>query len=136
MVAFEAQAAIAGSELVLVQGDTSSALGGALAAHRTGIPTGHVEAGLRTHDDRNPWPEEGFRKRIDAISTLLFAPTELSAAYLRREQARGTIHVTGNTAVDAAFSMISHVARPSRESRSDSWSPVTGEKVGARGSAE
>ena len=108
MVAFEAQAAIAGSELVLVQGDTSSALGGALAAHRTGIPTGHVEAGLRTHDDRNPWPEEDFRKRIDAISTFLFAPTELSAANLRREQARGTIHVTGNTAVDAAFSMISH----------------------------
>jgi len=103
--AFEAQAAIVGSELVLVQGDTSSALGGALGADRIGIPVGHVEAGLRTHDDRNPWPEEGFRKRIDELSSVLFAPTEYSAANLRRERVRGAVHVTGNTAIDAALSM-------------------------------
>jgi UDP-N-acetylglucosamine 2-epimerase (non-hydrolysing) len=100
-VAFEAQPALSGEDLVLVQGDTSSALGGALAGRRAGISLGHVEAGLRTHDDRNPWPEEGFRKRIDALSQLLFAPTELSAANLRREGMRGAIHVTGNTAADA-----------------------------------
>ena len=104
-VGHEAQFAIAGSELVLVQGDTSSALGGALAADRIGIPVGHVEAGLRTHDDRNPWPEEGFRKRIDELSSVLFAPTELSAANLRRERVRGAVHVTGNTAIDAALSL-------------------------------
>ena len=97
---------------MLVQGDTSSALGGALAADRIGLPVGHVEAGLRTHDDRNPWPEEGFRKRIDALSTLLFAPTELSAANLRRERARGAIHVTGNTAIDAVLSMTSELKPP------------------------
>jgi UDP-N-acetylglucosamine 2-epimerase (non-hydrolysing) len=100
-VAFEAQPVLSGEDLVLVQGDTSSALGGALAGHCAGISVGHVEAGLRTHDDRNPWPEEGFRKRIDALSQLLFAPTELSAANLRREGMRGAIYVTGNTAADA-----------------------------------
>jgi len=103
--AFTAQPAVSDAELVLVQGDTSSALGGALAADRIGIPVGHVEAGLRTHDDRNPWPEEGFRKRIDALSGLLFAPTELSAANLRREGVRGAVHVTGNTAIDAVLMM-------------------------------
>ena len=87
--------------LVVVQGDTSSALGGALGAAQLGIPVAHVEAGLRSHDRRNPWPEEDFRIAIDALSSLLFAPTELNAANLRREAVRGTIHVTGNTGIDA-----------------------------------
>ena len=94
---------------MLVQGDTSSALGGALAAQSAGVPIGHVEAGLRTHDSRNPWPEEDFRKQVDALSALLFAPTELSAANLRRERVRGTIHVTGNTAVDAVKRMMTRL---------------------------
>ncbi len=88
-------------ELVIVQGDTSSALGGALAAGLAGIPVAHVEAGLRSHDCRHPWPEEEFRVAIDRDSELLFAPTALSAANLRREQVRGRIHVTGNSGVDA-----------------------------------
>ena len=112
LVAFSAQWAITDSELVLVQGDTSSALGGALAADRIGIPVGHVEAGLRTHDDRSPWPEEDFRKQIDMAAAMLFAPTELSAANLRREGARGAIYVTGNTAIDAVLSMVSASAQP------------------------
>jgi UDP-N-acetylglucosamine 2-epimerase (non-hydrolysing) len=88
-------------KIVLVQGDTSSALGGALAARIAGIAVGHVEAGLRSHDRRNPWPEEEFRIAIDADCELLFAPTELSAANLRRERVRGQIHVTGNSGIDS-----------------------------------
>lgn len=87
--------------LAIVQGDTSSALGGARAAVSLGIPLAHVEAGLRTHDPELPWPEEGFRVEIDRAADLLFAPTELSAENLRAEGCRGAIHVTGNTGIDA-----------------------------------
>lgn len=90
-----------GPEMVIVQGDTSSALAGTLAAALADIPVAHVEAGLRSHDRRRPWPEEEFRVAIDEQSDLLFAPTELSAANLRREKVRGSIHITGNTGIDA-----------------------------------
>lgn len=91
--------------LVVVQGDTSSAMGGALAAEALGLPLAHVEAGLRTHDLLLPWPEEVFRVAIDARADLLFAPTDLSAANLRTEQVRGEVHVTGNTGIDAALAV-------------------------------
>jgi UDP-N-acetylglucosamine 2-epimerase (non-hydrolysing) len=92
-------------ELVIVQGDTSSALAGALASPLAAIPVAHVEAGLRSHDRRRPWPEEEFRIAIDRDSDLLFAPTELSAANLRRERVRGEIHVTGNSGIDAVMAL-------------------------------
>lgn len=88
-------------DLLIVQGDTSSALGAALAAFEAGVPVAHVEAGLRTHDLDLPWPEEGYRTAIDARADLLFAPTAGAAANLRAEQAPGTIHVTGNSGIDA-----------------------------------
>jgi UDP-N-acetylglucosamine 2-epimerase (non-hydrolysing) len=91
-------------DLAIVQGDTSSALGGALAARMAGVPIAHVEAGLRSHDRRRPWPEEEFRVAIDSDSAVLFAPTELSACNLRRERLRGRIHVTGNSGIDAVLS--------------------------------
>lgn len=94
-------------DLVLVQGDTSSALGGALAATAAGLPLGHVEAGLRSHDFALPWPEEGNRVDIDRLSHLLFAATEENAANLRQEEVGGDIHVTGNTAIDALFDIVS-----------------------------
>jgi UDP-N-acetylglucosamine 2-epimerase (non-hydrolysing) len=91
-------------DLVLVHGDTSSALAGALAARDCGIPIGHVEAGLRSFDMRQPWPEEGNRIAIDALSHLLFAPTDHAAGNLRKEpRVRGAIHVTGNTGIDAVL---------------------------------
>lgn len=93
--------ALEGVQLVVVQGDTSSALGGALGSARAGVPVAHVEAGLRSHDRLNPWPEEEFRIAIDSLSILLFAPTELNAANLRREKAAGRIYITGNTGIDA-----------------------------------
>jgi UDP-N-acetylglucosamine 2-epimerase (non-hydrolysing) len=89
--------------LLVVQGDTSSALGGALAAFRAGVPVAHVEAGLRTHDPSLPWPEEEYRTAIDARADLLLAPTEGAAGNLRAEDVPGLIHVTGNSGVDAAI---------------------------------
>lgn len=94
---------LGGVDLLIVQGDTSSALGSALAARFARVPVAHVEAGLRSHDRRRPWPEEEFRIAIDSQADLLFAPTELSAANLRRERVPGRIHVTGNTGIDAAL---------------------------------
>jgi UDP-N-acetylglucosamine 2-epimerase (non-hydrolysing) len=88
-------------DLLIVQGDTSSALGGALAGFVAAVPVAHVEAGLRSHDATMPWPEEEYRIAIDAQADLLFAPTVLAAANLRREGVAGAIYVTGNTGIDA-----------------------------------
>ncbi|MES2339657.1 MAG: UDP-N-acetylglucosamine 2-epimerase (non-hydrolyzing) [Pseudomonadota bacterium] len=87
---------------VLVQGDTATAMVGALAAYYRKIPVGHVEAGLRSGDIWAPWPEEVNRRIVAPIADLHFAPTETSAEALRRENiAAQQIHVTGNTVIDA-----------------------------------
>ncbi|MCF2513461.1 UDP-N-acetylglucosamine 2-epimerase (non-hydrolyzing) [Sphingomonas sp. G124] len=93
-------------DLLIVQGDTSSALGGALAARELGIMLAHVEAGLRTHDPTMPWPEEQNRVTIDRLSDLLFAPTSANAHNLRRERVNGKIHVTGNSGMDALAALV------------------------------
>jgi len=93
-------------ELLVVQGDTSSALGGALAASELGVALAHVEAGLRTYDPNLPWPEEENRVTIDRLSDLLFAPTSGNAANLRREQLSGRIHITGNSGIDALAALV------------------------------
>jgi UDP-N-acetylglucosamine 2-epimerase (non-hydrolysing) len=99
-------------DLVLVQGDTASAFAGALAARGCGIPVGHVEAGLRSFDLTQPWPEEGNRVAIDALSDLLFAPTEAAAENLRREwRVKGRIWVTGNSGIDAVLDARDRIAR-------------------------
>jgi len=98
--------------LLVVQGDTASALGGALAASAAAVPVAHVEAGLRSFDPAMPWPEEEFRTAIDARAALLFAPTEISAANLYAEDVPGRILVTGNTAIDALMAVAP--PRPSR----------------------
>jgi UDP-N-acetylglucosamine 2-epimerase (non-hydrolysing) len=93
-------------DLVLVQGDTASAVAGACAAHDCAIPLGHVEAGLRSFDLRQPRPEEGHRIVIDRLAQLLFAPTEAAAGNLRRDPGvKGRIWVTGNTGIDALLQM-------------------------------
>jgi UDP-N-acetylglucosamine 2-epimerase (non-hydrolysing) len=114
-VARSAETVLDGTELVVVQGDTSSALGGALGAQLAGVPVAHVEAGLRSHDRRNPWKED-FRIAIDAIADLLFAPTELSAANLSSEKVAGVVRVTGNTGIDALIERIPMLRSPSRRS--------------------
>lgn len=92
-------------DLLVVQGDTSSALGAALAAFTNGVPVAHVEAGLRTHDPLLPWPEEEYRSAIDTHAELLFAPTPVAAANLQSERVRGEVHVTGNTSIDALLAV-------------------------------
>ena len=87
---------------VIVQGDTATAMVGALAAYYRKIPVSHVEAGLRSYDIYQPWPEEVNRKIIGTIADQHFAPTEVSAAALRAEAiGEAGIHVTGNTVIDA-----------------------------------
>ncbi|MFA5968322.1 MAG: UDP-N-acetylglucosamine 2-epimerase (non-hydrolyzing) [Sphingomonas sp.] len=87
---------------VVVQGDTATAMAGALAAYYHKVPVAHVEAGLRSHNIYQPWPEEVNRKIIGTIADLHFAPTETAAAALRAENVvPDRIFVTGNTVIDA-----------------------------------
>jgi len=87
---------------VLVQGDTTTAMVAALAAFYRSVPVGHVEAGLRTGDLARPFPEEMNRRTIDMLSRAHFAPTLGAGSNLLREGiAASSIHVTGNTVVDA-----------------------------------
>jgi len=87
---------------VMVQGDTSTALAGALAAYWRGVPVAHLGAGLRTGDLTSPFPEEGTRQMISRIAALHLAPTEAAARALLAESVPGNrITVTGNTIVDA-----------------------------------
>jgi UDP-N-acetylglucosamine 2-epimerase (non-hydrolysing) len=91
-------------DLVMVQGDTTTTFCGALGAFYRGLPVAHVEAGLRTGDLRQPFPEETNRVLTTRLATLHLAPTETAAANLRREgvDAKG-IFVTGNTGIDAVL---------------------------------
>lgn len=89
-------------DLVLAQGDTTTVMATALACFYRGIRFGHVEAGLRTHDLRYPFPEEFNRVVAGHLASLHFAPTERArAALLRQGVPDETIHVTGNTVIDA-----------------------------------
>ena len=99
-------------DLVLVHGDTTTALGAALAAFHAGIPVGHVEAGLRSHDLSRPFPEEANRVAVDAIAALRFAPTAEAAGNLAREYGPGRVIVTGNTAIDALLSVAGRLPQP------------------------
>lgn len=89
-------------DVVLVHGDTTTTLAATLAAFYSGVPVGHVEAGLRTGDLRAPFPEEANRVLADRLCTWLFAPTTRSADNLRAEGVpESRIFVTGNTVIDA-----------------------------------
>ena len=89
-------------ELVLVQGDTTSAFSAALAAFHRKIPIGHVEAGLRTYHMHDPFPEEFHRQAISLMTDYHFAPTVTAKRNLLREgKHESRIYITGNTVVDA-----------------------------------
>jgi UDP-N-acetylglucosamine 2-epimerase len=85
---------------VMVQGDTGSALGCALAAFNRKIKVVHLEAGLRTYDLENPYPEESYRQIISRISSINLCPTELSFENLKNEKVSGLSFVVGNTVLD------------------------------------
>ncbi len=96
---------------VMVQGDTATAMAGAMAAYYRKLPVDHVEAGLRSGNIYHPWPEEVNRKVIGAIASLHFAPTGVSAAALRAENVSADrIHVTGNSVIDALHWVTARIA--------------------------
>jgi len=86
--------------LLIVQGDTSTVAISALIAFYEKVPVGHVEAGLRTYDLTSPFPEEGNRQMVSRIASYNWAPTELAAKQLKKENV-GNITITGNTVIDA-----------------------------------
>src|SRR3712207_2505290 len=94
-------------DLVVVQGDTTSAMVGALAAYYHRVPVAHVEAGLRTDDLYQPFPEEGNRRLIGTLAALHFAPTSTAARRLQQEGVpEGRTFVTGNTVIDALLRVL------------------------------
>lgn len=89
-------------DIVLLQGDTTTAMVGSLACFYQKVTVGHVEAGLRTHDRYNPFPEEINRRLVSVIATYNFAPTQTAVNALLKEGFPGeSIFLTGNTVVDA-----------------------------------
>ncbi|CAG0937506.1 UDP-N-acetylglucosamine 2-epimerase (non-hydrolysing) [Thermoflexales bacterium] len=104
-------------EWILVQGDTTTVMASAIAAHHARIKIGHVEAGLRTADKWNPFPEEANRVITDAISDLCFAPTDRARQALKREGIPDdAIHVTGNTVIDALLEVAQRNWTPNNSS--------------------
>lgn len=97
-------------DVVVVQGDTTTALAGAMAAHYHQISVAHVEAGLRSGDLMAPWPEEMNRKAIGVMTQLHFPPTERAARSLKSEGvAPETVFVTGNTVIDALVQVVAKI---------------------------
>ncbi len=91
-------------DVVLVHGDTTTAMATAMAGFYAGIPVGHVEAGLRTHNLQAPFPEEFNRQVVGRVARWHFAPTEKSCQNLLDEKvSQETIYVTGNTVIDSLF---------------------------------
>ena len=110
-------------DLVLVHGDTTTALAAAQATFYARIPLGHVEAGLRSFDLAQPWPEEFNRVVVDSVADLMFAPTAAAAGNLAHEyNHKGKVFVTGNTGIDALV----YVVR-----RLDAREPIGGEAFDA-----
>lgn len=88
------------TNLVVVQGDTATAFFIALNAFHNKIKIVHVEAGLRTYDMNNPYPEESYRRFISSISSYNFCPTYLNAENLKKENVPGEVYIVGNTVLD------------------------------------
>jgi UDP-N-acetylglucosamine 2-epimerase (non-hydrolysing) len=100
-------------DLLVVQGDAAPCFLGALAAFYRRIPVAHVEAGLRTDDKYQPFPEEMYRRMASVLADLHFAPTAAARANLEREGVpRSRITVTGNTVIDALFDVASRAVPP------------------------
>ena len=90
-------------DVVIVQGDTTTTFSGALAAFYCGIKVAHIEAGLRTHDKSQPFPEEINRRLTSQLTDYHFSPTQLSRENLLREGVQtDNIWVTGNTCIDSS----------------------------------
>jgi UDP-N-acetylglucosamine 2-epimerase (non-hydrolysing) len=120
-----------GPDLVMVQGDTATAMTGALAAYYRRIPVAHVEAGLRSGDIYHPWPEEVNRRLVAPIARHHFAPTDTAAQALIRESIDPlSVHVTGNTVIDALHWTRDRIA--AEPALADSIAPVLDRLAGRR----
>ncbi len=110
---------------VLVHGDTTTTMAATIAAFYQKVPVGHVEAGLRSGNLLQPWPEEANRRITDSIAAAFFAPTEGARQNLLRENVPETrIHVTGNTVVDALREVVDMIAtRPGLRDELDARFP-------------
>ena len=96
----KADSVIEDYENIIIQGDTATVAASALTAYHLKKRLLYIEAGLRSFDMENPYPEEGYRQMVSRISDVNFCPTELSASNLRKEKVSGEIIVTGNTILD------------------------------------
>lgn len=99
-------------DIVLLEGDTNTVLAAGLTAVKLHIRVGHVEAGLRSNDLR--MPEEHNRRLVDHVSTYLFAPTKIAYENLEKEHVWGSIHITGNTVIDACLKYMPIAEKKSR----------------------
>ncbi len=99
-------------DLVIIQGDTSTAFSAALAAFYKKIPVAHIEAGLRTSNKMNPYPEELNRRMISQIADLHFAPTKNASNNLKKEGIKKNVYITGNTVIDSLLKIASSVKYP------------------------
>ena len=116
---------------VLVQGDTTTGFATSLACFYLGIPVGHIEAGLRSHDLHAPFPEEFNRRTMSLLADMHFAPTQQSADYLHQEKMLAeNIFVTGNTVVDALhyFSHLLESNETLQEQMKQKFSMLNGDK--------
>lgn len=94
-------------DIVLVHGDTTTTFAASLAAFYQQVAVGHVEAGLRSHNSYNPFPEEMNRRLTGALATFHFAPTDTAAAHLAREGVPNSrVFLTGNTVIDALLGTV------------------------------
>lgn len=96
-------------DLLLVQGDTVTVMAASLAAFYHKVPIGHVEAGLRTNDRYNPFPEEMSRRQTTRLATLHFAPTALAVENLKAEGVSEHVYLTGNTVIDALMDTVARL---------------------------
>ena len=97
-------------DIILVHGDTTTTLGASLSAYYARVKVGHVEAGLRTFNKYAPWPEEMNRRITGAVADVHFAPTTKARQNLLGEGvADGSIHVTGNTVIDALLDVVQRI---------------------------
>lgn len=97
-------------DMVFVHGDTTTAMAASLAAFYAKIPVAHVEAGLRTNDIYSPWPEEMNRRMVGRVASLHLAPTATARANLLAEGCTDeSIHVTGNTVIDALLNVVERI---------------------------
>jgi UDP-N-acetylglucosamine 2-epimerase (non-hydrolysing) len=107
-ISLKAPAIFKNYDRIIVQGDTASVFGAAVVAFHMQKQIIHLEAGLRSHNLKSPFSEEGHRQMVSRIATLHLCPTAYSAEILKRENVQGKIHIVGNTVLDNLIGVTSH----------------------------